>query len=179
MYALRLVDAHVGYALFNNAILNNLKARGKTVLLVTHAIHFLSAVDYVYILGKGGLNGGKKMEADLHSHLASEDELTLSGSTPTAYEFNLDGECAGIAEKGTYAELLSAGGTLARLVEFGSGEGQLNATEDENSQPKDLKPVTKEGAKIAGTGGLEGKLMKAEKRTIGSVKWAGERGSLS
>ncbi|KAG8700947.1 hypothetical protein FRC11_012543, partial [Ceratobasidium sp. 423] len=49
---LSAVDAHVGHALFHNAILNNLKSRGKTVLLVTHALHFLPAVDRVYSLEK-------------------------------------------------------------------------------------------------------------------------------
>ncbi|KAH7335823.1 ABC protein [Rhizoctonia solani] len=56
---LSAVDAHVGHALFHNAILNNLKARGKTVLLVTHALHFLPAtpstlvVEYGHIAEQG------------------------------------------------------------------------------------------------------------------------------
>jgi ABC-type protease/lipase transport system fused ATPase/permease subunit len=36
----------VGRALFENAIMG-LRARGKTVLLVTHALHFLPEVDYI------------------------------------------------------------------------------------------------------------------------------------
>jgi ABC-type nitrate/sulfonate/bicarbonate transport system ATPase subunit len=43
---LSAVDAHVGRALFQNAILG-LKAQGKTVVLVTHALHFLPQVDYI------------------------------------------------------------------------------------------------------------------------------------
>ena len=43
---LSAVDAHVGKALFENAILG-LRARGTTVILVTHAIHFLPQVDYI------------------------------------------------------------------------------------------------------------------------------------
>lgn len=49
---LSAVDAHVGTALFNGAILD-LKRQGKTVLLVTHALHFLPQVDYIYTLEQG------------------------------------------------------------------------------------------------------------------------------
>lgn len=44
------MDAHVGQKLFHGAILNSLKSRGKTVILVTHALHFLSQCDYIYTL---------------------------------------------------------------------------------------------------------------------------------
>ncbi|KAJ6454129.1 ABC protein [Mycena sanguinolenta] len=49
---LSAVDANVGKALFNTAILG-LVARGKTVLLVTHALHFLAQCDYIYTLDAG------------------------------------------------------------------------------------------------------------------------------
>lgn len=47
-----LVDAHVGKALFHGAILG-LRNRGKSVILVTHALHFLSNCDYIYTLHDG------------------------------------------------------------------------------------------------------------------------------
>lgn len=47
-----LVDAHVGKSLFQDAILP-LARSGKTVLLVTHAQHFLSDCDYIYTLDDG------------------------------------------------------------------------------------------------------------------------------
>lgn len=50
---LSAVDAHVGKSLFEDAILGSLRSRGITVLLVTHAIHFLSQVDYVYTMKDG------------------------------------------------------------------------------------------------------------------------------
>lgn len=49
---LSAVDAHVGTALFNMAILD-LKRQGKTVILVTHALHFLPQVDFIYTLDQG------------------------------------------------------------------------------------------------------------------------------
>ncbi|KAF8896584.1 P-loop containing nucleoside triphosphate hydrolase protein [Infundibulicybe gibba] len=50
---LSAVDAHVGTALFHNAILRSLRAQGKTVILVTHALHFLSKCDYIYTFHDG------------------------------------------------------------------------------------------------------------------------------
>jgi ATP-binding cassette subfamily C (CFTR/MRP) protein 1 len=47
------VDAHVGKSLFQDAIVGALRNRGVTVILVTHAIHFLSQVDYIYTLNNG------------------------------------------------------------------------------------------------------------------------------
>ncbi|KAJ6548467.1 ABC protein [Mycena capillaripes] len=49
---LSAVDANVGKALFQDAILA-LVRRGKTVILVTHALHFLSQCDYIYTLDGG------------------------------------------------------------------------------------------------------------------------------
>ncbi|KAG1854086.1 hypothetical protein C8R48DRAFT_763769 [Suillus tomentosus] len=47
---LSAVDANVGKSLFQDAIVGALRNRGVTVILVTHAIHFLSQVDYIYTL---------------------------------------------------------------------------------------------------------------------------------
>ncbi|KAJ7165411.1 P-loop containing nucleoside triphosphate hydrolase protein [Mycena filopes] len=49
---LSAVDANVGKALFHTAI-QSLVAQGKTVLLVTHALHFLSQCDYIYTMSNG------------------------------------------------------------------------------------------------------------------------------
>ncbi|KAG0698327.1 ABC protein, partial [Suillus ampliporus] len=50
---LSAVDAHVGKSLFQDAIVGALRNRGITVILVTHAIHFLSQVDHIYTLNNG------------------------------------------------------------------------------------------------------------------------------
>ncbi|PWN27227.1 hypothetical protein BDZ90DRAFT_232770 [Jaminaea rosea] len=49
---LSALDAHVGKSIFQNAILG-LKARGKTVLLVTHALHHLHDVDRIITMEDG------------------------------------------------------------------------------------------------------------------------------
>ncbi|GAW05470.1 ABC protein [Lentinula edodes] len=49
---LSAVDAHVGRSLFHGAI-HPLVKEGKTVILVTHALHFLSNCDYIYTMDAG------------------------------------------------------------------------------------------------------------------------------
>ncbi|KAJ7086116.1 ABC protein [Mycena belliarum] len=60
---LSAVDANVGKSLFHNAILG-LVQQGKTVILVTHALHFLSQCDYIYTL-----EGGSISEHGSYQHL--------------------------------------------------------------------------------------------------------------
>jgi ABC-type multidrug transport system fused ATPase/permease subunit len=48
---LSALDAHVGKAVFHNVLAN--AAPGKTRVLVTHALHFLPEVDYIYTLVQG------------------------------------------------------------------------------------------------------------------------------
>ncbi|KAG8971979.1 hypothetical protein FRC05_010514, partial [Tulasnella sp. 425] len=140
---LSAVDAHVGEALFNNAILGALKSKGKTVILVTHALHFLHRVDYIYNI--------------------------------------VDGK---IAEQGTYDELGQNGQAFSRLLQEFSGQRTENkgdetieeeleekAKENENTllearRKIDLKTL----GKAVGTGKIEGRLMKSEKRSIGSIE---------
>lgn len=48
---LSALDAHVGKSVFNNVFLG--AAAGKTRILVTHALHFLPQVDYIYTVVEG------------------------------------------------------------------------------------------------------------------------------
>ncbi|KAF8907317.1 ABC transporter [Gymnopilus junonius] len=48
---LSALDAHVGKAVFHNVLQNTLS--GKTRILVTHALHFLPYVDYIYVIADG------------------------------------------------------------------------------------------------------------------------------
>ncbi|KAI5833117.1 hypothetical protein K523DRAFT_413569, partial [Schizophyllum commune Tattone D] len=45
------LDAHVGKAVFQNVLMNG--RLGKTRILVTHALHFLPQVDYIYTVANG------------------------------------------------------------------------------------------------------------------------------
>jgi ABC-type multidrug transport system ATPase subunit len=62
------VDAHVGKSLFQDAILGSLRGRGKSVILVTHALHFLSQCDYIYTL-----DNGRIAEHGTYEQLSSSD----------------------------------------------------------------------------------------------------------
>ncbi|KIL59921.1 hypothetical protein M378DRAFT_26751 [Amanita muscaria Koide BX008] len=48
---LSALDAHVGSAMFHNVLQN--ANTGKTRILVTHALHFLPLVDYIYVVANG------------------------------------------------------------------------------------------------------------------------------
>ncbi|KAG9048922.1 hypothetical protein FS837_011659 [Tulasnella sp. UAMH 9824] len=136
---LSAVDAHVGEALFNEAIIGTLKNRGKTVILVTHALHFLHHVDYIYNI--------------------------------------VDGV---IVEQGTYEELVGNGQAFSRLLQEFSGKQQQRSEEADGGVKisKDKKETLNEArqkldlknlGKAAGTGKIEGRLLKAEKRATGSI----------
>ena len=141
-YTLFTVDAHVGKALFADAIIGALKNSGKTIILVTHALHFLDRCDYIYTLRNGR-----------------------------------------VAEQGTYGELVERQGEFARLVkEFG---GKAEKEEEEEEEAIEQVPTSSGNAALrqakqkasdaiksgTGTGKLEGRLIRAEKRTTGSVSW--------
>lgn len=158
------------------------------MLLVTHALHFLPAVDRVYTLERGRLNEAGETEADsrVQDQGIANDQITLAGEpcSSAASISDLGAECGRIAEQGTYEELLRAGESFARLVdEFGNAEGRQNQAENETKtktkidEGEESKPeyVAKAKANVTGTGKLEGKLMRAEKRKTGSVEWAGKR----
>jgi hypothetical protein len=114
------------------------------VILVTHALHFLPQVDFVYTVVNGR-----------------------------------------IAEQGPYDELIKHDGPFAKLVaDFGGGDGGLeeHGRQEEDEEETELAPKSTRAGKekVAyetlakeGTGKLEGRLMRAEKRTIGSVSMKG------
>ncbi|PPQ72540.1 hypothetical protein CVT26_004018 [Gymnopilus dilepis] len=62
---LSALDAHVGKAVFQNVLLSN--AGIKTRILVTHALHFLPQVDYIYVVD-GGRIAEQGTYTDLMAH---------------------------------------------------------------------------------------------------------------
>ncbi|THH16112.1 hypothetical protein EW146_g4488 [Bondarzewia mesenterica] len=53
VHIFKTIDAHVGRSLSTNAIVSALRGQGKTVILVTHALHFVPQCDYIYALNNG------------------------------------------------------------------------------------------------------------------------------
>ncbi|KAG6832807.1 hypothetical protein H0H92_009426 [Tricholoma furcatifolium] len=127
---LSALDAHVGKAVFQNVLQSSLS--GKTRVLVTHALHFLPQVDYIYTIADGS-----------------------------------------IAERGTYAELMSQNGEFARFVsEFGSKEEEKK--EENEDGDGDETPKNEDAGKVGtikkATPGAA--LMQAEERNTGAISGA-------
>jgi ATP-binding cassette subfamily C (CFTR/MRP) protein 1 len=147
---LSAVDAHVGKALFADAIIGALRNRGKAVILVTHALHFLSQCDYIYTLGYGHI-----------IEQGTYDELVAAKG-----EFaRLDKEFGGAAAQEE---------TKQEEAEEGEGVDHDAVIEVARADLEKIKGESRRRAG-AGTGKLEGRLIVSEKRTTGSVGWKGKK----
>ncbi|KAJ7777514.1 ABC protein [Mycena maculata] len=87
---LSAVDANVGKSLFHNAVLG-LVRQGKTVILVTHALHFLSQCDYIYTLENGQISehGPYQQLLDKRGEFARLDKEFGGGGATEAEVENL------------------------------------------------------------------------------------------
>lgn len=141
-----IVDAHVGKALFANAIVGALRNRGKTAILVTHALHFLSQCDYVYTIDHGRI-----VEAGTYAELITAD-----------------GEFARLDRQ--------FGGAAAQEEEEEEEEDSVENNALRVHERDDLAVAKEKSNMRAGagTGKLEGRLIVSEKRATGSVSWGGE-----
>ena len=138
------VDAHVGKALFAEAILGALRNKGKTVILVTHALHFLSQCDYVYMLENGRIEEHGDFQALLEQG------------------------------KNFARLMKEFGGQAKREEEEEASEEAIEGIPKMNSDINEAKIKSESAIKAGtGTGKLEGRLIVAEKRTTGSVGWSG------
>jgi ATP-binding cassette subfamily C (CFTR/MRP) protein 1 len=115
---LSAVDAHVGKAIFHSAI-QGLIAQGKTVLLVTHALHFLSQCDYIYTL-----DGGRIAEAGTYA------ELIAKGGEFARLDREFggaQGQAAGEEEEEPQVQVVTVADAKAKSAGAGTGkiEGRL------------------------------------------------------
>lgn len=140
------VDAHVGKALFTEAILGALRAQGKTVILVTHALHFLSQCDYIYTMADGRIV----------EHGTYSDLLARGGDFA-----RLSKEFGGEQEKEEGEE----------VIEAGADDGYVEKKPDDGIDKAKLKERLLGNAE--GKGKLEGRLIIKENRTTGAVPWHG------
>jgi ABC-type multidrug transport system ATPase subunit len=79
---LSALDAHVGRAVFQNVLQTTLS--GKTRILITHALHFLPQVDYIFVVSDGCIveqgtytelmNSGKEFSRILNEFVSKDDE---------------------------------------------------------------------------------------------------------
>ncbi|KAK0469882.1 ABC protein [Desarmillaria tabescens] len=115
---LSAVDAHVGKSLFHGAILP-LVQEGKTVVLVTHAVHFLSHCDYIYTLDDGCI-----IEQGTYQQLLADDgnfarlvtEFGGTSSSSEASNVNEDEGLEAIKSKSAQASVKGTGKLEGRLI---------------------------------------------------------------
>ncbi|KAG2050217.1 P-loop containing nucleoside triphosphate hydrolase protein [Suillus hirtellus] len=123
---LSAVDAHVEKSLFQDAIVGALRNRGITVILVTHAIHFLSQVDYIYTLNNGIITESGTYE-ELISRGGDFARLDLEFGGHVSDE-NDDGQAEEVApQTGITVEDVKSKSEQARKEASGNGtlEGRL------------------------------------------------------
>ncbi|TDL20835.1 ABC protein [Rickenella mellea] len=146
---LSAVDAHVGKALFTDAILGALRGKGKTVILVTHALHFLSQCDHIYTIVNGRI-----------AEHGTYTELIQRGG-----EFaRLDREFGGKQEMEEGQEEADA--------EASGGDKLIQDGEDAEGEIEKLKLKSKRDiGNGEGKGRLEGRLIVTESRTSGAISW--------
>ncbi|KZT00765.1 ABC protein [Laetiporus sulphureus 93-53] len=140
---LSAVDAHVGKALFADAILGALRGHGKTVILVTHALHFLSQCDHIYTIQNGRI----------------EEQGTFSELINNEREFS--------------RLIKEFGGTTSQEEGADAEEEAIEVQTAPTTKAVDEAKIKSDAIKrsAAGTGKLEGRLIVPEKRTTGSVSW--------
>lgn len=148
---LSAVDAHVGRALFHDVILG-LRSRGKTIVLVTHALHFLPQLDYIYVMNQGeiterGTYSSLVQQGGQFCNLVTDFGIKES-STDTGSEDTIENPSA--AEEIVIAQ---------EKVDAKPVEGRVK-----------IQSNTRKGmGAAAGTGKLEGRLMVSEVRKTGAV----------
>lgn len=143
---LSAVDAHVGKALFEHAILG-LRDQGKSVLLVTHALHFVPQTDYIY-----AVENGRIMEEGTY------DELIKKEGPFSKLMKEFGGE--GSAEEELPTD---------QAIVDGDTKAQEKRDLDVKGAGKNRYQVSQAIGKAAGTGKLEGRLIQSERRTTGSI----------
>ncbi|KIO14750.1 hypothetical protein M404DRAFT_120129 [Pisolithus tinctorius Marx 270] len=139
---LSAVDAHVGKSLFEDIFIGSLRSRGITTVLVTHAIHFLPQVDYIYTISNGTI-----VESGTYQELVTKDG-----------EFaRLDREYGGRTED-TKDE--NEGEEASERSVFSPKMVTIEDVKLKSAQARE---------KAAGKGKVEGRLIVKEERRTGSV----------
>lgn len=169
---LSAVDAHVGKALFENAIMNALS--GKTRVLVTHQLQYMPKVDHIIVVNDGKITeqgtydqlmrDGKEFAKLIINHVHEKEEEqtkpTHSRSSSSSEDAAALAELAIIAQTHGKAVFDDS----AASISSSDMEGNIPLKQDEDQQMVDLDLAEKEEKKED-----SGKLMIAEERATGSV----------
>ncbi|KAJ3288221.1 hypothetical protein HDU76_007719, partial [Blyttiomyces sp. JEL0837] len=159
---LSAVDSHVGRYLMENCILGALKT--KTRILVTHQLHFLPNVDYIYLMEHGRIvergtynelmERGKKftelMKEYGQADEAKDDDIVDDGVLGEDVLLKDEVPKEGGGLDGDLGDVVGGGGLKKRSKEEEAADGMEKIAEEKDS--------SKDGA-----------LMQAEDRAIGAV----------
>ncbi|TFK72957.1 ABC transporter [Pluteus cervinus] len=140
---LSALDAHVGRAVFTNVLLGNPE---KTRILVTHALHFLPQVDYIYVVADGRI-----VEQGTYESLLQTDEGAFS-------KF--------IKEFGGKEEEEEEVHQEKEAVPENSQQDDDNMKDENDSTAHSSKEEKPQQPTVAGPG-----IMQAEERNTGAISW--------
>ena len=131
-------------------MIKSLKNHGKTVLLVTHALHVLPLVDYIYTIDQGAI-----VEEGTYSELVDRKGPFSSlvheyGGAKTGEEDDMD-----VMDK--------EGNVITNTGGSSEGYAALAKKDKETALDKAASSLA------AGSGKLEGRLIQQEKRNTGSI----------
>ena len=130
--------------------MDGLRARGKTVVLVTHALHFLADVDYIFTMEDGAI-----VQQGRYVDLMASDGPFAS----------LMRDFGGVGREKEEEEVEEEEEAIEAVEIEGKPAFTRRLTKDE-----------REARKAAGTGKETGKLIVQEKRDVGSIKSSGKGG---
>ncbi|KAJ4489677.1 ABC transporter [Lentinula edodes] len=141
--SLSALDAHVGQAVFTDAIQNMLK--GKTRLLVTHQLHFLPYVDWVICIEQG--------------------QVVEQGTYQDLMRKNGEGGFA------RFVNEFGGSGVLGQEVQTGKSDSEMEErdTQEVKNEQKAIDEAAGERAEQTKAKPQQQKLMQSEDRNIGSV----------
>jgi ABC-type methionine transport system ATPase subunit len=123
---LSALDAHVGESVFNNVMLGS--SSGATRILVTHALHFLPKVDYIYFMIDGQIAERGTFEeimADGGEFSRTFDDFVTKGQEDSRGEKEMDLEDAGTDENAKKRRVARRGAALMQAEERNTGAVNL------------------------------------------------------
>ncbi|KAI0255115.1 ABC transporter [Lactifluus subvellereus] len=119
---LSALDAHVGESVFNNVLLDN--TSGASRILVTHALHFLPKVDYIYFMVDGRIaerGTFDEMIANRGDFARTFKEFVTKGQTEPEYEMAADIEDADVDKNAKKRQSARRGAQLMQAEERNTG----------------------------------------------------------
>jgi ABC-type multidrug transport system ATPase subunit len=123
---LSALDAHVGESVFNNVLLD--RSSGATRVLVTHALHFLPKVDYIYFMVNGHITERGTFEEMMANHgdfSRTFDEFVTKGQEDSEGEKAVDLEDADVDENAKKRRVARRGAALMQAEERNVGAVNL------------------------------------------------------